>query len=104
MSKFGAATRELKMSARDYHARYEKDLRAGCDNPYLRSSEQECLAAIRVLEAAGKVDKARLISLIDGSELHHACIGGGAADPQMYATDAEANAQLRTILSALPED
>jgi hypothetical protein len=60
-------------------------------------------AAIRVLEAAGKVDKRRLVSLIDGSELRHALTSGGAADPQMYVIDTEAEGQLLALLSALPD-
>jgi len=60
-------------------------------------------SAIRILEAAGGVDKARLISLINESELRHALMGGGAADPQMYAIDADAESQLRALLSALPD-
>jgi len=67
-------------------------------------NKYDCLrVAQHVLEAAGGVDKARLISLINGSELRHALMGGGAADPQMYAIDADAESQLRALLSALPE-
>ena len=61
-------------------------------------------AVIRLLEAAGGVDKARLVSLINGSELRHALMGGGAADPQMYAIDRDAESELRALLAALPDE
>ena len=94
MNKLDAAIHSLKISLR-----YLSEGRGGKDR---KGTLVEIEQAIRILEAAAKMEKERLISLLDGSDLHHIATGA-AADREIYVIDPEATAQLYDLLEALSD-
>jgi hypothetical protein len=99
---FAAAIRPLRV------IRYELEMRLECDE--VKGDDvrlREVNAAIRVLEAAGRVDKEDAIDNLDGLVVcfYGMVVGEKAADIDIsrYSNIRPSHGQTRALLSALPE-